>query len=262
MNDGSLFLSLHPKMAHLSFDDAKLINDELSALDIDCSLIDKFKQILSYYKSSKSDKQNLIQVRDDKNESRYLSMEGILNSLLHPSFVRFNQADEITITLYHFQGCIRSMPYNLYELAFGDYDYHKQGYSFIKPKNETRRDQYIQKGYIFDGTYCYIPYDSPVKFEIIDEFQYNGYVASIFESTFRFQIEQGRIKCDAQRWGVGFNFKEDVLNYKIGLDYLRECVAKLKEVSANNYKLFFEKYAIQSFIALVHSLPTVMEMCD
>lgn len=251
-------------MAQLSFDDMKLINDELSALDIDGSLIDKFKQILSYYKSTSnnSDNTNLIQVHDDKNEPRYLSMEGILNSVLRPSFVFFNQAGEITITFYHFQGDINKLPYNLYELAFGNYQYHKCGYGFVKPENETQKNQYIQNGCIFDGTYCYKPYANPVKFEIIDEFKYNGYVASIFRYLFQFQIDQCRTKCNAQRWHVGFNFKEDVLNEndKLGLDYLRECIAKLKEVSANNYKSFFEKYAIPSFIASDYSLPTVMEM--
>ena len=251
-------------MAQLSFDDMKLINDELSALDIDGSLIDKFKQILSYYKSASGnfDNANLVQVRDDKNEPRYLSMEGILNGVLRPSFVFFNRADEITITFYHFQGCVNHVSYNLYELAFSDYEYHKNGFGFIKPENETQKNRYIQNGCIFDGTYCYKPYDNPVKFEIIDEFKYNGYVASIFRELFTFQIDQDRTKCNAQRWCIGFNFKEDTLteNDKLGLDYLRECIAKLKEMSVNNYKMFFEKYALPSFIASNYLRPTIMEM--
>ena len=204
----------------LTLDDINYINEKLSNLPFDGSLIDKFNKLLSQHQPSSD-------VR-------------LINS-----FGKFIHDDTI-ITYYH----LKSSFANVYAITPFGVNYSDKGFNYVIPLSVKYKEQLLSHGYKEDGDYVYTPWTDKVEFEI-ERVPFN---LKVFLEILRLSVYE-LIKWDGNdkiahryfRIDQGVEICLPTENYELCendkrcIKGMHDFMMKLRRLKENNYRAYIEE---------------------
>lgn len=209
----------------LTLDDIIYINEKLSRLPFDGSLIDKFNKL---YRLHSGDIRLLYKFGDKV------------------------ICDDALITYYH----IKCPFENEYAITTGGVGYNDKGYNYFKPSSPEQKERHLKNGWKEDGDFIYVPWEDKDKVEFGVErvpFNLNIFIELLDGPVYKFikwdgieDAEGGHRYCRFGQDDVEFRLPlregyELCENDKHCIKGMHDFMNELRRLRANNYRAYIEE---------------------